>query len=139
MPKSGAFARLAITIAIAATIPLLFASLPAYSESVKRLQNEDEEVRRVMVQISRQLGVECTTCHNVKNFALANKPEYKVAKEHIRITQLLIDHGMDGKDHHPKADCYMCHRGVLHPKPEPFDPMTMEKQKVKVPDGEVED
>ena len=55
----------------------------------------------------------------------------------MRITQALIDNGFDGKEKRPKADCYMCHRGQLHPKfKEPFDPLTMEKEKAKVPTNE---
>ncbi len=136
MPNSGAFTRLAITLFIAGAVPLLVVSLPSYSQSVKRLKAEDQEIRQEMVKISRQLGVECTTCHSSKNFALTDKVEYRVAKEHMRITQTLIDNGFDGKDKRPKADCYLCHRGEIKPRyKEPFDPMTMEKAPVKVPNN----
>ena len=136
MANSGVFARLVITGLIAIVIPSLIISLPGYSQSVERLKKDDEEMRRTMVVISRQLGVNCTTCHNTKNFASAEKVEFKVAKEHMRLTQVLIDNGMNGKDKRPMADCYMCHRGQLKPNyKEPFDPMTMEKEKVKVPDA----
>lgn len=105
----------------------------ANSQSIKTLKAEDELMRRTMVTMSRQLGVACTTCHNQKNFASAEKTEFKTAKDHMRLVQLLIDNGMDGKEKRPKADCYMCHRGKLKPDfIEPFDPMTMEKLKPKI-------
>jgi hypothetical protein len=132
--KSGVFARLLVTALVAIVIPTLIISLPGYSQSVEHLKKDDEEMRRSMVVISRQLGVNCTTCHNTKNFASAEKVEFRVAKDHMRLTQVLIDNGMDGKDKRPKADCFMCHRGTLKPDyKEPFDPMTMEKEKIKVP------
>lgn len=139
MHNSGVWTRLFVTFGIALGVPLLIVSVPGYSQSVKALQADDEEMRRSMVVISRQLGVDCTACHNPKNFASAEKASFKVAKDHMRLTQLLIDNGMDGKDKRPKADCYMCHRGTMHPKyKEPFDPMTMEKEKPKVPTNETE-
>ena len=137
MSESGATARLMILTLLTLVIPLFLVSLPGQSQSVKALKADDEEMRRTMVVISRQLGVECTTCHNTKNFLSAEKVPYRVAKEHMRITQALIDNGFDGKDKRPKADCYMCHRGQMHPRyKEPFDPMTMEKEKIKIPTSE---
>lgn len=80
-------------------------------------------MRQVMITMSRQLGVTCTTCHDQKNFRSDKKVEYRIAKEHMKITQLLIDNGFDGK-RGPKADCYMCHRGDLRPKyKEKVDPI----------------
>lgn len=136
MRNSGVWTRLLVTFAVAVGLPLLVVSIPGYSQSVKALQKDDEEMRRTMVTISRQLGVECTTCHHTKNFSLSDKAEFRVAKEHMRITQVLIDNGFDGKDRRPKADCYMCHRGQLKPSyKEPFDPMTMDREKPKIPTG----
>ena len=138
--RSGVITRLLITLTVALIIPILIVSLPGHSQSVSRLKAEDEEMRRAMIQISRQLGVNCTACHNTKNFASAEKMEFRVAKEHMRLTQVLIDNGMNGKDKRPKADCYMCHRGVLKPDyKEPFDPMTMEREKIKVPENPEDD
>lgn len=103
---------------------------PAQLKGAKALKAADEAVRQQMMVISRQLGVTCTTCHTTKNFASNDKQEFKIAKEHMTITQLLIDHGFDGRDKRPKADCYMCHRGKLRPDyVETFDPMTMDKAK----------
>ncbi len=90
----------------------------------ERLKASDAAIREQMMIISRQLGVNCSACHNLKNFASPEKREFGVAKEHMKITQVLIDAGMDGKDKHLKADCYMCHRGQIRPPyKEPNDPL----------------
>lgn len=82
-----------------------------------------------MIVMTRQLGTICLNCHNNSDFTSSEKLNYKIAKEHIRLTQILIDNGMNGLNGQPKADCYMCHRGQLKPSyREPFDPITMKKE-----------
>lgn len=96
----------------------------ASAQSASKLKEQEDDVRKSMVIMSRQLGVTCTSCHNTQNFKSAEKMEFKVALEHIKLTQVLIDHGMDGTKGQPKADCYMCHRGVLKPDyKEKIDPL----------------
>ncbi len=85
------------------------------AQTPSQLKSEEEVMRAQMVHMSKQLGVTCTTCHNSENFKSDKKNEFKVAKEHMKLTQLLIDGGMNGLNKNPKASCYMCHRGQLHP------------------------
>ena len=100
---------------------------------------EDKAVRESMVVMTRQLGTTCLTCHNLNNFASAEKLDFKIAKDHIRLTQLLIDNGFNGQNNQPKADCFMCHRGQLKPAyKENFDPMTMKKEPSKEAPGKGE-
>lgn len=117
--------RCLVILFFAITIPLLLmAPEQSQSQSAKSVKAEDEAMREYMVVISRQLGVTCTTCHDTGNFRKGDIKEYKVAKEHMKLTQVLIDGGMDGKKG-PKADCYMCHRGTMKPAyKEPINPMT---------------
>ena len=92
-------------------IPLAVAS----AQTPSKLKTEEEVMREQMVHMSKQLGVTCTSCHDSENFKSDKKNEFKVAKEHMKLTQLLIDGGMNGQNKAPKASCYMCHRGELHP------------------------
>ena len=115
-------------------LPLLFLAPHSLSQSVSPtvLKKDSQEYRELMVKISRQLGVTCTTCHNTANFADASKREFVVAKDHLKIVQLLIDSGMNGQKGAPKADCYMCHRGVLKPAyKEEFDPLVQKNRRSK--------
>lgn len=99
-------------------------ALQCDAQSAKVFKIQEDEIRNYMQTISRQLGVSCSTCHKTDNFKNPDKREYKVSKEHIKLTQILIDNGMDGKKG-PKADCYMCHRGKLKPDyQEKLHPMT---------------
>ncbi|MEZ0392995.1 MAG: photosynthetic reaction center cytochrome c subunit family protein [Pseudobdellovibrionaceae bacterium] len=93
---------------------IFFFALPTFGQTPAKVKSDEDQIRELMITMSRQLGVTCTTCHNTENFRSDQKIEFKVAKEHMKITQLLIDGGMDGKKG-PKATCYMCHRGQLKP------------------------
>lgn len=112
-----------LLLGLALFLPLML-SPQADAQSAKKVKNQEEDLRAYMVTISRQLGVTCTTCHNTDNFRSDEKRQFKVGKEHMKLTQLLLDNGMDGKKG-PRADCYMCHRGKLMPEyKEPTHPMT---------------
>ncbi|AFY00832.1 photosynthetic reaction center cytochrome c subunit family protein [Bdellovibrio bacteriovorus] len=86
----------------------------AHSESVSKFVTKEEKIREEMIVISRELGVTCNACHNVQNFKADDKKAFKVGKEHMKLTQMLRENGMDGKKS-AKATCYMCHRGKLMP------------------------
>ncbi len=84
----------------------------AYAESAQKIKVKEEEIRQSMITISRQLGVTCTECHNMKKLTDDSMKNFKVAREHIKVVELLKLNGMDGKKG-PEASCYMCHRGQL--------------------------
>lgn len=88
--------------------------LPTHSESVAAFVTKEEQIREQMITISRELGVTCTECHKVNNFTDGSKKSYKVSLEHMKLTQMLKENGMDGKKG-PVATCYMCHRGKVMP------------------------
>ncbi len=93
---------------------LISVSIPSQAQTATKVKTDEELIRENMVVISRQLGVTCTVCHNTDNFKSDKLTTFKVAKEHMKLTQLLIDSGMNGKTSQ-KADCYLCHRGKLQP------------------------
>ena len=112
--------------------PIFLIAPQSLSQSPQKIKSDTVEYREMMAKITRQLGVTCTTCHNTNNFQDASKHEFVVAKNHLKIVQVLIDAGMNGTNGNPQADCYMCHRGVLKPNyKEPFDPLTMKNRKLK--------
>lgn len=124
MNTQSYFKRFLVVLIAAVAIPVLLMTPEVQSQSANTVKADDEAMRSYMVQISRQLGVTCTTCHDTGNFRKADIKQFKVAKEHMKLTQILIDNGMDGKKY-AKADCYMCHRGTLKPAyKEPVNPMT---------------
>lgn len=97
-----------LTIAPLAVCPL------AQAESVSNFVKNEEKIREEMVTISRELGVTCSECHKVTNFSDNSKKTFKVGLDHMKLTQMLRENGMDGKKG-PTATCYMCHRGKLKP------------------------
>lgn len=93
--------------------PLGFADkFTARAESAQKIKVREEEIRQNMIVISRQLGVTCTECHNMKKLTDDSLKSFKVAREHIKIVEVLKLNGMDGKKG-PEASCYLCHRGQL--------------------------
>ncbi len=95
----------------------------AYTPSFSAPKKEDPDLatREYMLKISRQLGVTCNYCHNVKNFKDTNLPAWKISKEHMKVVHLLNTEGFTSSKA-PKADCYMCHQGkakyqYTEPKP----------------------
>ena len=69
-------------------------------------------MRQYMFEISGQLGVTCQYCHDVNNFRSSQKLPFKIAKDHMRVTQMLNERGFKGK---PAVTCYMCHKGTAKP------------------------
>lgn len=100
------------------------ASPLAKAQSANDLKKTEAQVRAEMLSISNQLGLTCIDCHNTNNFASDEKRLFKVAAEHIKITEILKERGFDGK-RGPEASCYMCHRGEI--KPPYLDPKAEKK------------
>lgn len=96
------------------TIGLIMTSSLVYAESPQTIKSNEEAVRLEMLAISKQIGVTCTECHNPNNFREDLKKSYKIGLSHIKITNILREHGFDGK-RGPEATCFMCHQGKLKP------------------------
>lgn len=92
---------------------LIFSS-QVQGEGVGKIITNEEKIREEMVQISRELGVTCSECHNVQNFADATKKSFQISAKHMKLTNLIRANGFDGKNG-PIMTCYMCHRGKLIP------------------------
>lgn len=94
-------------------------AIGAYAQTRRELVNKsvdpDEAMRKWMLEISRQMGVTCTHCHNPKNFKDNAMDTYKVALHHIDIVEWLNKDGFYRDRRGTKADCYMCHRGKAIP------------------------
>lgn len=105
--KSGSFILIGFFLIIG------FTSL-VFAQSAQKIKSQDMETREQMQIMSRQLGVTCVECHNLKDFTENKKPNFKTGLAHMKIVELLKQNGMDGKNG-PAASCFMCHRGELKP------------------------
>lgn len=94
---------------------IVSALLEAEAETVSQFVTSEEVIREQMITISRELNVTCAECHNVQNFKSDEKKSFKVAREHIKLTQMIKEHGFSGNNKEPASTCYMCHRGKLIP------------------------
>jgi hypothetical protein len=85
------------------------------TKSAEKIEHDpDLATRQSMIQISKQLGVTCTHCHDPNNFKSHDLPTWNTAKEHMRVTQVL--NSKQGFGGSPKVDCFTCHQGVAKPK-----------------------
>lgn len=98
-----------VLLAVVFALP---SSLFAQSQSAQKIKATEEQIRQEMLSISKQLGVTCTECHTLKNFASPEKPNFKISLDHMKLVQMMKEQGFDGKKN-PEASCYMCHRGQL--------------------------
>lgn len=115
MRNNAVYYKSLVVFGAAIFIVMLILSPKGYSESASQIKTNENKIRQDMIVISRQLGVTCTECHNVQNFASDEKKSFKVAKDHMRITETLRSSGFDGKKG-PEVSCYMCHQGKLRPE-----------------------
>lgn len=114
MRNNATYYKSLVVFGAAVFVIMLILSPKGHTESASKIKVKEEQVRKEMIVISRQLGVTCTECHNVQNFASDEKKLFKVAKDHMRIVETLRGNGFDGKKG-PEATCYMCHQGELKP------------------------
>jgi tetratricopeptide (TPR) repeat protein len=86
-----------------------------------------QELRTIMGQFTRALGVRCGACHASKpgeqrlDFALDDKPEKKTARVMMQMTHDLNEKYISTLEDHSdppiKVQCVTCHRGIAHPRP----------------------
>ncbi len=69
-----------------------------------------------MMSFKAALGVECSFCHVMGDFASDEKPTKEMARKMIVMTRSINANFPDGKIH---VTCYTCHRGSTEPKTAP--------------------
>lgn len=117
---------------------VLFFASAGFTQTAEKIKKSEDDVREEMIKISRQVGVTCTECHSTKNFKSNEKPNFKVALAHMKMTETLKQNGFSGKNGEPEASCYLCHRGQLkYDHKEHFtDHFRAEPKKKKAPEKE---
>lgn len=92
------------------------AKAPPAKGQARRAAADDFAVREAMLKMSKQLGVTCNFCHDLQNFRSDKNDKFKIAKDHMRIVDLLNSQGFSGAGKRTvKADCFLCHRGKAVP------------------------
>ena len=76
------------------------------------------EVVQIMHTFTAGLGVQCIYCHVQGNYASDENPKKEIARQMIKMSQVINANFPDGK---MRVTCYTCHRGEAEPKtaPEP--------------------
>jgi hypothetical protein len=77
---------------------------------------KDDEVRPMMGAFRTALGVQCTFCHTMGDFASDANPHKDKARMMIAMMRDVNTKFADGKDH---VTCYTCHRGKNEPESAP--------------------
>jgi len=83
---------------------------PPVPKNLKLLQPSD--IRPMMGAFRTALGVQCTFCHVMGDFASDENPHKDIARKMIVMEREINAKFPDGKDH---VTCYTCHRGAEEP------------------------
>jgi hypothetical protein len=75
-----------------------------------------DNLRETMQSFAAALGVQCTHCHVMGNFASDDNPKKDVARMMISMARDINGKFPDGQQH---VRCYTCHRGAVKPLTEP--------------------
>ena len=71
-----------------------------------------DTLRQSMQAFTKSLGVQCTYCHVMGNFASDENPKKEVARMMISMARDINAKFPDGQPH---VSCYTCHRGAEKP------------------------
>lgn len=79
------------------------------AQTGKVLTDQEIRTRDYMIEITNQLGVTCTYCHDLKDFKKVHNKAYSISKTHIDLVKMLNEKHQG--QFVRKVDCYMCHKG----------------------------
>ncbi|MEE8349358.1 MAG: c-type cytochrome [Acidobacteriota bacterium] len=89
--------------------------------NLKVLEVDDpQDLRPIMQNFDRSLGVDCGFCHNRQDFA-EDTPHKEAARKMLGMVQK-INSEVFTWDGAPRATCNMCHNGNVYPKFNPPAP-----------------
>jgi hypothetical protein len=103
----------------------LFAQQPAEAPGSEKKQPpaptnlkllQPENLMPTMQAFKVALGVKCSFCHNVHDFASDEIPHKEIARKMILLAREVNAKFPDGKMH---VTCYTCHRGAEEPATKP--------------------
>ena len=90
-------------------------------KNLKILKGSNAEIVRIMMTYTAGLGVQCSYCHQGRDFASDENPKKEIARNMITMSAEINGKFTDGNVH---VTCFTCHRGATEPKmaPEPKAP-----------------
>ncbi len=90
-------------------------------KNLKVLKGSGADIVRIMMTYTAGLGVQCSYCHQGRDFASDENPKKEIARNMITMTSDVNGKFTDGNVH---VTCFTCHRGSTEPKmaPEPKAP-----------------
>lgn len=81
-----------------------------------KLLKADDQLIPTMRSFTAALGVQCTYCHVMGDFASDENPKKEIARMMITMARDINAKFPDGQQH---VRCYTCHRGAEMPLTEP--------------------
>ncbi len=88
-----------------------------FGENLKVLHgiHSRDQILNVMKGFTEALGVQCTFCHDINDFASDEKPTKRMARIMIRMVRNIDTHYIN-QPNWEKVTCFTCHRGKSIPK-----------------------
>ncbi len=96
----------------------LFSQL-SYSQEIKNQKILNFETKKEIMdymkkEISASLGVKCSYCHNVRDFASDEKKEKEITRQMMIMTNSINKSTMTPLAYEP-VNCWTCHQGNTNP------------------------
>jgi hypothetical protein len=118
-PRTSRLLVLTLALGLAAVLAVASWSDPAHAQDDAGMKLEvlpksltKAEVKKIMKQWTRALGVECEFCHDMDDMA-KDSAHKKVARKMVRMVSDLNDKQLKGFKE--KVSCMTCHRGKKEP------------------------
>ena len=90
-----------------------------------------EQLGKIMNLFNASLGVDCSFCHNTKDYSLDEKKEKQTARKMIQMT---FDINKANFNNRPQVTCNSCHNGHHEPQQAPTLWPAAESEGIKQPD-----
>jgi len=108
-------------------VPILFVTVVAFAQDAPPKKKgfppptnlkllKPDNLIETMRSFTAALGVQCTYCHVMGNFASDENPKKEMARMMITMAREINAKFPDGQQH---VRCYTCHRGQTTPATEP--------------------
>ena len=91
---------------------------PNFSNVTELDFTSKSEMKKYMKQISKDIGVKCSFCHDLDDKSLDTENK-KIGREMIQLTRYLnkvLNKSDDPKDHKTYVTCWTCHHGKVEPE-----------------------
>lgn len=119
MKRAGLLIIGVVAVLIVSSLPLRSGGVALQESKLKNIKvltgMSDTEINKEMQVWTKALGVKCSHCHTLGDFATDENPKKVMARQMVSMVNTLNKDFLKGEK---KASCMLCHRGAAVPTEE---------------------